>query len=206
MTPRDGEQAGPGGRPDRAHITDPRAMRAVAHPLRLALLEAIRREGTLTATRAGEMLDESPGNVSWHLKILARYGFIEEAEGGRGRTRPWRATRSGEIFDVDEDGDQDSQAAGEALETITHQRNFDRLREWVGRRHLYAPAWRRAAFSSSLTVYVNAEELAQLSEAILALVDAYSDRARDPARRPPDAQPVRVVAFAHPVPPTPSGN
>ena len=71
-------------------ISDPRTMRALAHPVRLALLETIGREGELTATRAAEMLDESPGNMSWHLQTLAKYGYVEETGGGKGRSRPWR--------------------------------------------------------------------------------------------------------------------
>ena len=77
-------------RPSRQVITDARAMRALAHPLRVALLEAMRREREITATRAAELLDENPGNMSWHLQTLAKYGFVEETGKGRGRSRPWR--------------------------------------------------------------------------------------------------------------------
>src|ERR1700727_4099310 len=73
-------------------ITDARAMRALAHPLRVALLEAVRRDGEITATRAAELLYESPGNMSWHLQTLAKYGFVEETGDGKGRSRPWRLT------------------------------------------------------------------------------------------------------------------
>src|ERR1700734_766096 len=72
-------------------ITDARTMRALAHPTRLALLALLRREGELTASRAAELLDDSPGNMSWHLQTLAKYGFVEETGEGRGRSRPWRA-------------------------------------------------------------------------------------------------------------------
>ena len=65
-------------------------MRALAHPLRVALLEVMRRDGAITATRAAELLDESPGNMSWHLQTLAKYGFVEETGDGRGRSRPRR--------------------------------------------------------------------------------------------------------------------
>src|SRR5918912_2452269 len=73
-------------------LTDPRALRAVAHPTRLALVGLLRREGPLTATRAAEHLGESPASCSFHLRQLARYGLVEEAGGGHGRERPWRAT------------------------------------------------------------------------------------------------------------------
>ena len=58
-------------------LTDPRAMRAVAHPIRIALLEVLGSEGPLTATEAGELIGESPTTCSFHLRQLAKYGFIE---------------------------------------------------------------------------------------------------------------------------------
>ena len=80
---------GAGGR-ERVDLTDPKAIRALAHPLRWGLLEALSHAGTLTATQASEMLGESPANCAFHLRTLAKYGFVEEAGGGRGRERPWR--------------------------------------------------------------------------------------------------------------------
>src|ERR1700748_3749041 len=85
-------------------ITDPLAMRALAHPIRLALLEALADAGTLTATEAGERVGESPANASFHLRQLAKYGYVEEAEKGAGRRRPWRRTQLGLSFtDAHED-------------------------------------------------------------------------------------------------------
>src|SRR3954465_6069706 len=66
-------------------VSDPMAMRALAHPVRLALIEALADAPTLTATEAGERVGESPANASFHLRQLAKYGFVEEAEGGAGR-------------------------------------------------------------------------------------------------------------------------
>jgi Helix-turn-helix domain len=68
----------------------PKAIRALAHPVRWALLDALDQAGTLTATQASEMLGESPANCAFHLRTLAKYGYVEEAGGGRGRERPWR--------------------------------------------------------------------------------------------------------------------
>src|SRR5579872_2886079 len=74
-------------------LTDPRALRALAHPLRLKLVGVLRLHGPLTATRAGELLGESSASTSFHLRQLAKYGLVEEAGGGHGRERPWRATK-----------------------------------------------------------------------------------------------------------------
>ena len=76
-------------------LTDPKAMRALAHPVRLALLEAFADTDTLTATEAGERVGESPANASFHLRQLAKYGFVEEADGGTGRRRPWKLKKGG---------------------------------------------------------------------------------------------------------------
>src|SRR5436305_8556002 len=69
-------------------LTDPRALRAMAHPIRLSLIGVLRREGPLTATQAGELIGESSASCSFHLRQLAKYGLVEEAGGGRGRERP----------------------------------------------------------------------------------------------------------------------
>src|ERR1700722_14720682 len=98
--------------PRRQVVTDPRAMRALAHPLRVALLEAVRRDGEITATRAAELLGESPGNMSWHLQTLAKYGLGEETGDGRGRSRPWRATSDSRSFETSM-SDPETAAAGE---------------------------------------------------------------------------------------------
>jgi predicted ArsR family transcriptional regulator len=76
-------------------LTDPRALRAVAHPTRLKLIALLRRLGPLTATQAGERIGESPSGCSFHLRSLAKWGLVEEAGGGRGRERPWQATANG---------------------------------------------------------------------------------------------------------------
>ena len=57
----------------------PRQLRALAHPLRLQLLGELRVSGPLTVGRLCEIFDEAPGNISYHLGVLAEFGFIVEA-------------------------------------------------------------------------------------------------------------------------------
>ena len=192
----------PGGR---RLITDPRTMRALAHPVRIALLEALGREGELTASRAAELLDESPGNMSWHLQTLAKYGYVEEAGGGKGRSRPWRVASDSNRF-MTATGDPEIEAAGEALESVFADRAYSQLRQWWARRSSYPLAWREAAFTSDSLAYLTAEEMSEIGEEIVALFSRYRERLLDHDQRPADAQPVKVVAFGHPLPPTPTGN
>jgi predicted ArsR family transcriptional regulator len=189
----------------RREISDPRAMRALAHPMRIALLEAIMREGSLTATRAAELLDDSPGNMSWHLQTLAKYGFIEEAGGGRGRSRPWRIVDVTYSFEPAQ-GDPEHAAAEDALEATLHQSAEQRLRAWWSQRRSYPEEWRRAAFMTFTTTYLTVEELKQLTDDIAECLKQYSGRSADKSQRPPGSEPVQVVALGHPLPPMPSGN
>ena len=191
-------------RPSRQVITDARAMRALAHPLRVALLETMRRDGEITATRAAELLDESPGNMSWHLQTLAKYGFVEETGEGHGRSRPWRMVSDSRSFETGMT-DPDVAAAGEALERTFIERAYDQLREWWSRRLTYPVKWRRAAFITERVTYLTAAELAIISEEVHEIYTRYADRGSK-EKRPAGALPIHLYAHGHPLPPTAAGN
>jgi DNA-binding transcriptional ArsR family regulator len=193
------------GPAERRLISDPRTMRALAHPVRIALLEALSREGQLTATGAAEILDDSPGNMSWHLQTLAKYGYVEEAGGGKGRSRPWRIASISNRFRTGRE-DPEWDAAGEALEATFADRAYTRLREWWARRASYPFAWRDASFTSDSLSYLTAEEMEEVGEEIAALFGRYRERVLNKELRPAGAQPTQLVAFGHPIPRTASGN
>jgi DNA-binding transcriptional ArsR family regulator len=185
-------------------ISDAKTMRALAHPVRLQLLELIHRDGEVTATRAAEALNESPGNMSWHLQTLAKYGFIEEAGGGKGRARPWRITS--ELSRISTTGaDQSTVAAGNALAGLMLDNNLERWRAWLAASDDYSEDWQKAAPTISSMIYLTAPELQQLADQLVELLSSFADRI-DPALRPEDALPVELTAFGHPLPQTPSGN
>ena len=185
-------------------VSDARAMRALAHPVRVALLEAVRRDGEITATKAAELLGESPGNMSWHLQTLAKYGFVEETGEGRGRSRPWRATSASRRFVSDTD-EPESEIAGEALALTFLERAFAQGRDWLSHQAAYSAEWRNASSMLDSVRYLTAEELAALMDEIVALYDRYADR-DDKAKRPAGALPIHLHAHGHPLRPTPSGN
>jgi len=182
-------------------------MRALAHPLRVALIEAIGRAETktLTATEASELLGESPANCAFHLRTLAKYGFVEEAEGARGRSRPWRLVNLGTSFD-DEPDNPELSVAGEAFSRVVHERNFQRLQQFLNERSSFPPEWRSAAFSTSTISYLTPEEMKQFGQEISELLSRYRDRTYDVEKRPEGSMAVGIVAYGHPLRPTPSGN
>lgn len=185
-------------------ISDARTMRALAHPTRLALLEVLRREGELTATRAAELLDESPGNMSWHLQTLAKYGFVEETGEGKGRSRPWRIATDANRFSARSD-DPGASAAGTALAAQVLDRAVERQREWMAARPGYPTEWQNAGFLNSSITYLTPAELQALCDELSEVFSRHRDRS-ERRNRPGGALPVSLTAFGHPLPPTESGN
>jgi hypothetical protein len=185
-------------------ITDPKAMRAFAHPVRLALLDAMRNEGELTATRAADLLNQTPGNMSWHLQVLAKYGFIIEAEGAKGRSRPWKIAPGGNKFNPTE-AVPGSLDAAEHLVNAVLDRSFEHLQQWWRQHRDFGAAWFDASFIKEDTSFLTPSELAEISEQIEQLVSPYDERS-DPAQRPAEALPVHMVTFAHPMPRTKPGD
>jgi DNA-binding transcriptional ArsR family regulator len=101
-------------------VTDPRTLRALAHPLRTGLLALLRAEGPSTASRLGQRVGESSGTTSYHLRQLAALGFVEEVAGrGTARERWWRAMHRSTRWRTE---DLVEQPGGrEVVEELTHQ-------------------------------------------------------------------------------------
>ena len=178
-------------------LTDPRALRALAHPTRLSLVGLLRLEGPMTATRAGELLGESSASASFHLRQLAKYGLVEEAGGGTGRERPWKATTQFTAWpEVDETPDLD--AARDQLTAVIANRYFEFLLSWLETRHLEPPEWQEASVFGDTMLYLTPGELAELAEAERNLVDRYFDRTEHPELRPPGARRITWLHLAFP--------
>src|SRR5436305_946859 len=110
-------------------VTDPRAMRALAHPVRLELLDQLAVAGTLTAAEASVLVGETPANCSFHLRTLAKYGFVEQADGGRGRERPWRRVPGG-IGTTEVDDGTPAAASARALTDVVVNRHLESVRRY----------------------------------------------------------------------------
>lgn len=185
-------------------LTDPRALRALAHPKRLALVGLLRTQGPLTATKAGELLGESSASASFHLRQLAKYGLVEEAGGGQGRERPWRATAMFTAW-PDVAGTPELAAASGLLRIVLAERYFDQLMRWLEARDSEPEAWQEAARFGDSLVYLTAEELRELGRRQQALVEGYLDRLTRPELRPAGARPVVYLHLAFPGEPSGSG-
>jgi|tagenome__1003787_1003787.scaffolds.fasta_scaffold20538042_2 hypothetical protein len=179
-------------------LTDPRAMRALAHPIRMALLGLLRTVGPMTATQAGEELGESSGTCSFHFRQLAKYGFCEEAGGGKGREKPWRATATFTSWKTPED--LEGAEAEYHLSLVVLQHYFDKLSRWLATRNEEMPEWRDAFGYGDVMVPLTADELERLGRDVEALVRPYLPRMTGEAEAPEGARRVNLVYFRFPEP------
>ncbi|MQA08890.1 MAG: helix-turn-helix domain-containing protein [Pseudonocardiaceae bacterium] len=180
-------------------IRDPKKLRAIAHPLRWKLIELIAVEGTATATRCAEVLGESVASCSYHLNMLAKYGYIEEAPGGQGREKPWQLTSYEQSWSA-EGMDTEGQLAVEAVTDAFLDNEFARLRQFDRRRSLLPKEWREALGMTGVLTFLTAEETQALKEELREVANRYVDRLEDPSKRPEGSRPVRIflAVAAHP--------
>lgn len=179
-------------------LNDPRTIRAMAHPLRLRLLELLFAEGPLTASRCAEHVGESPASCSFHLRQLAKYGYVEEAGGGRGRERPWQVVlESTEVRESELTGDA-SLAVEELIGVLSARQAEMHERYWRTRRS-YPKAWQDAAIETNIVAFATVGELAEFKARLRTLALEFADRHAAPEDRPPGAEPVALVVHGFPM-------
>lgn len=189
--------------PELREVSDPRLLRALTHPVRIALIETLSLQGPMTATEAGELIGESPTTCSFHLRQLAKYGVVEEAGRGSGRARPWKMTSIGMRIG-NRDGDAETELAAVALTGLLRERQLARYRTWCETRSTYPKRWRDAVGDSEYVFYLTVAELEALNKELTALLlPRFRERLSDPASRPAGAVPVELLVFSYPIAPPP---
>ena len=188
--------------PDRIDLTDARALRAYAHPTRMELVGLLRRHGPLTATRAAELTGESVAGCSYHLRMLAKYGLVEQSGGGRGREKPWRATARTTHWEAAYDDPAATEAVGD-LTMAQVEAYVRKLGAALADRHRLPREWQAAEYSGDWSLYLTPEELTGLTEEMTRLLSRYDDRFADPARRPEGARLVSMLRLAFVAPQNP---
>ncbi|MBS2547764.1 helix-turn-helix transcriptional regulator [Catenulispora sp. NL8] len=179
-------------------VDDPVALRALTHPVRIAVLEALTTKGPLTATEAGETIGASATTCSFHLRQLAKYGFVEEAGHGPGRRRPWRLTHLGISYSQAADDPRTAEAA-KRLAGLVMGQSLVRLRTWMETRDKFPPTWQKAADTTTAVLFATPDELKALNNELLAVVMRYRAALTDPDRRAPNVLPVEVVVVGYPI-------
>ena len=186
-------------------LDDPVVIRALAHPLRHDLMSIIGRLGKATTADAARELGISHGLASHHLRQLAKYGFVEQVAGKDHRERPWRLVATSYSWGRARDTAEGS-AAVDVLEQLTAERAVEALLDWQRRRAGWPAGWQDHAGLGESTVWLTQAELAEITDAMDALLMRYvSERPLDDlASRPEGSVPVTFTLFA--LPGEPPGN
>jgi predicted transcriptional regulator len=188
-----------GGMPNHK-LTDAREMRALAHPVRLSLLEALAHAGTLTATQASELLGESPANCAFHLRTLAKYGYVVEAGGGKGRERPWRRAHTTLQITTEQD-DPSAAIAADELSQWWLSATLDRARSSLSRRMTWPAEWQHSDLTgeSQLIVYATPDEAREIANEAEQIFRRFHDRLDHPEHRPDGAMPIEILVLGYPL-------
>lgn len=177
-------------------VSEPERVRALAHPIRLALLDVLEQGGEHTATQCAEAIGESVASCSFHLRILAKYGFIEAVE-RRGREKPWRSVGRSRTAAPDFDDPASVRAVG-ALAELTLLRETERISAFLSTLHRLPPEYRDAVGLVKSTFWATPEELAELARDLQALIGRFSDRWERPDLRPDGARRATLFAALNP--------
>jgi DNA-binding transcriptional ArsR family regulator len=156
---------------------DVAALRAFVHPLRLRLLGLLRTDGPGTASELARRVGESSGSTSYHLRQLARFGFVEDdPEQPGGRQRRWRATASGTHIDA-------AAFAGdpEAFEIVVRltrwqlARFSDDVSAFAAAANDWGRAWLDAATSHDSNMRLDPDRLARLTREVRDVIVRHRD-------------------------------
>ncbi len=181
-------------------VNNPRSIRALAHPARLAIINALATGEELTATQCAQLTELSPSATAYHLKLLERYGFAEPAPPRADRReRPWRATGRRTTVDLDS-----STPAGASAASAVAAAYFDTTRAlglaFAAGEHAEPEQWRNAALSNA-DLWLTAEEAERVSRELAAVLEPLRGRALR-AQRPAGSRRVRVMNVVVPHPRT----
>jgi DNA-binding transcriptional ArsR family regulator len=181
--------------PETIHLRDPKEMRALAHPARMAIIDALASGDELTATECAAITGLSPSATAYHLKFLERHHFAERAPArSDGRERPWRETPRTRV-DLDA-----STAAGAAAASAVALAYFDRTRvvaeNFMQSAHEEPKEWQDVPTLNSADLWLTLEETREISAALQAVVEPY--RGRVLADRPDGSRRVRVTSLVVP--------
>jgi DNA-binding transcriptional ArsR family regulator len=167
-------------------VTDIRALRALAHPVRNRLLGQLRLNGPATASGLGRAIGESSGSTSYHLRQLAAYGFVEEVEGqGTARERWWRARHrmtSWQAADLlAQEGGSEVQDEMTRLQIDQHGRVLD---AWFTQKDALGAEWAAVASLNDHGMRLRPEQARDLADELNAVLDRWM--AAYPGDRPAD--------------------
>lgn len=183
-------------------LTDPDHLKALAHPLRRLLFRQLSSYGPATVTALADRADADPGQVSYHLRELAKRGFIEEApELARDRREHWwRAATETYAWSTADFDDPAGRAVAQTVERLQAEEQFQRLGAYQSVRSTWPEEWVAAAAAGSLGMRLTPDELRGLCAELAEVMTRWSERGKvapqvRPEDRPEDGREHAYVFF-----------
>ncbi|MGW3990260.1 ArsR/SmtB family transcription factor [Streptomyces sp. NPDC004830] len=184
---------------------DTAALKALTHPLRIRLLGLLRQDGPATASELAVRTGESSASASYHLRVLAKYRFIAEAEHRDGRERRWRALHTVTSWSNES---MESSSAGRAFVSLARRRQIEHLESSLAQHESdmaagrLGPEWVEPSGISDLMPRLTPGSVEELWAAVAAKLEELTARDADD----PDAQRVVLLTAALPVAPHEQGD
>ncbi|MYV59106.1 helix-turn-helix domain-containing protein [Streptomyces sp. SID4931] len=173
---------------DSGRVIDPAqdgaALKALTHPLRLTLLGLLRQHGPATASELAVRTGESSASTSYHLRVLAKYAFVAEADHRDSRERRWKS-----VHDVTSWSNEAMHASpgGSVILSVLRRRQVEHLQQSLDRHEAdldsgrLGEEWQEPSGLSDLMPRLTPESLAELWEVFRAKTAELTARdAEDP--------------------------
>lgn len=174
-------------------LKDPRSIRALSHPARIAVIDELYGGRVATSTELARLTGLSPSAMSWHLRAMEKLGLVERDDSATdAREHPWRAAGRGvSVMGLQTRAQQAAGAllSGAIMDTLRRE-----LDAYAATESELPDEWRGRANFDTGTVYLTAAETGELIEALNAAAAPFRRR----ARRRKDTRRVRIAAAVIP--------
>lgn len=183
-------------------ISDPDTLKGLAHPLRQKIYRQLVRFGPLTVSELGKRVGADPGQTSYHLRELAKRGFVEDVpEMARDRRERWFRAMPGSMSWSSLDfTDPEGAAVANTVKSQMVIGEFESLRHYERTRSTWSHEWQDAAMSMDSFLRLTPSELAELGKELLAVVERWGNATRS---RPLEGDRHSVLVFFHGFPERP---
>jgi len=183
-------------------ISDPETLKGLAQPIRQKIYRLLAQIGPATGGELSRRLGTDPGQTSYHLRELAKRGFVEDVpELARDRRERWWRLVPGAVSwsTLDLTGPEGAAVASAAKAQMVID-DFERVRRYEQTRDTWSQEWQEAAVNSESFLRLTAAELAELNRELLAVVQGWAGRTRD---LPVGGERQNVFVFHHSFPERP---
>ncbi len=183
------------GPSDEQVISDPVRIRALAHPVRLELLDHLDDAGKATATECAAATGESVASCSYHLRMLAKHGYIEQVD-QPGREKPWKVVSHGRSSVIDRNAPGSVHAVS-AMASIFVHRQLDRIQSWLQRASQLPVEDIDVSTVTSSSFHATHDEIRQFREDLWELARRFDGRWQHPELWPEGSVPVQLFSVVN---------